>query len=144
MNKNIKEIIYIAGVVTNNTELLKLVENGYPNVYCHHMTIKYGNITELPDFIGVKFDFVSNAIYKDESAIAITGKAYNSKVKKMMKENNQHSHITICTAEGIKPVYSNVLIQTEVGEELKIKVQMRVGAFCVFEDGSKDWLYENQ
>ena len=33
------------------TEALKLVKENYPNVYCHHMTIKYGNISELPDFI---------------------------------------------------------------------------------------------
>lgn len=142
MNKNIKEIIYIAGVVTNNTELLKLVEEGYPNTYCHHMTIKYGNIDELPEFIGAKFNFNSNLIYKDVSAIAITGNIDNSSVKDMMNKNNQHAHITICTAEGIKPVYSNVLIKTEEGEELKIKVPMIVGAFCIFEDGTKDWVYE--
>lgn len=142
MNKNIKEIIYIAGVVTNNTELLKLVEDGYPNVYCHHMTIKYGNITELPEFIGAKFNFNSNLIYKDVSAIAITGKIDNSSVKDMMNKNNQRAHITICTADGIRPIYSNVLIKTEEGEELNIKVHMIVGAFCIFEDGTKDWVYE--
>ena len=143
MNKKIKEIIYLAGVVTDNYALLNLVEEGYPNVYCHHMTIKFGGIDELPEFIGAKFNFVSNAIYKDESAIAITGKIDNSQVREMMNKNNQHAHITICTASGVKPVYSNVLIQTEEGEKFETRVPMIVGAFCVFEDGTKDWVYEN-
>lgn len=141
MSKNIKEIIYLAGVVVNNSRLLKLVKENYPNIYCHHMTIKYGNISELPDFIGKEFNFIANKIYKNDQAIAITGTLNNSDIQKMMNENNQHAHVTICTAVNVKPVYSNTLIQEAKGKRIKRHVKMKVGAFCSFDDGTTDWVF---
>lgn len=105
------------------------------------MTIKFGGIDTLPDFIGEEINFTADKIYKDDNGIAITGFIDNSEIKNLMKSNNQHAHITICTASGVKPVYSNTLISQVDGSKIKLNVKMKVGAFCIFEDGSKGWIY---
>lgn len=141
--KNIKGIIYLAGVVTDNSSLLKLVEENYPNIYCHHMTVKYGNIGELPNCLGIEFNFIGTAIYKDENAIAVVGFPGNNIIQTMIEQNNQQAHITICTAENIKPVYSNSLIQRARGKNTGMVVPMKFGAFCVFDDNTTGWVFES-
>ena len=141
-DKKIEKIIYLAGVVIDNSKLLELVDPKYPNIYCEHMTIQFGNIFELPSFIGTKFDFLVGKIFKDENGIAITGIPENETILNLMFENKQRAHITICTAENIKPVYSNTLITNTKGKKLNnLMIKMRVGAYCVFTDGSKGWVY---
>ena len=142
LTKKIKKIIYIAGVVKSDIKLKQLVEPKYPNIYCHHMTIKYGDINELPEFIGEEIKFHADAIYKDEKAIAITGIASDSKVRNFMKTNKQKPHITICTANGVKPVYSNELILSKNKEDIELDIDLTIGAYCIFDDDSKDWLFE--
>lgn len=142
LNNKIKKIIYVAGVVINDNELKKLVESEYPNVYCHHMTIKFGNINELPDFIGEEINFIADSIFKDENGIAISGKVDDANIQNFMKVHGQKPHITICTANGIQPVYSNTLISNGQGTKINLNVKMKVGAFCIMENGSKEWIYE--
>ena len=134
LTKKIKKIIYIAGVVKSDTKLQQLVESKYPNIYCHHMTIKYGDINELPDFIGKEIKFHADAIYKDEKAIAITGIASDSKVRNFMKTNKQNPHITICTANGVKPVYSNELILSKNKEDIEVNNLEILDKDCILTD----------
>lgn len=144
MKKNIKEIIYVAGVVLNQNTLKKFVNSKMPNIYCHHMTVKYGNIDKLPDFLGMKFKFISDKIFFDEKAIAAAGHVDSKFIQDMMEETNQAAHITICTAENIKPVYSNDLLKTGSSIEYRNNVTLKFGAFCSFDDGTTGWVFKSK
>lgn len=141
---NIKTIIYTAGVIVNNNNLIKDIPPYYSTVYAHHMTIQYGfDTTELPDYIGKEFTFVADKKYSDENAIALTGSINEAEIKNIMNMNNQHAHITIATANGTKPVYSNELIKSESFVNInKINIKMKAGAYVIFDDGKKDWVFE--
>lgn len=142
--KKIKEIIYLAGVVLNQNKLKKFVNSNMPNTYCHHMTVKYGNINELPDFLGMKFKFNTEKIFFNEKAVAISGNINESSIKKIMEEANQHAHITISTADGVAPVYSNDLLKEGNSLEYKDDVMLKFGAFVVFEDKSTGWIFKKK
>lgn len=145
MNKKITKIIYIAGVVIDNKELLTLVNKNYPNTFCHHMTIQFnnGDLNTIPDFIGREFNFMVNTVFEDEKAMAVTGEPNDTEILQYMQNINQKPHITICTGKDIKPVYSNTLISSgSKNKPVNMTVKMRVGAFCSFEDGTTDWIYE--
>ena len=139
--KEIKNIIYIAGVVTDNYELLALVNNQYSNKFCHHMTIKYGNIVKFPENLGQEFNFVVQSLVYDKNAIAVTGYPDDEEIEKFMQLNNQIPHITICTADGIKPVYSNTLIKIGNYQPLNLTVPMKVGAFVAYTDNTTGWIF---
>lgn len=144
MTKNITKIIYVAGVVTDNKELLTLVNPEYPNTFCHHMTIQFnnGDLNQLPNFIGREFDFIATKLFKDRNTIAITGEPNDPEILKYMKEIGQRPHITICTGKDIKPVYSNTLIAlNKKSKSINMIIKMKVGAFCTFENGTTDWIY---
>lgn len=140
---NIKRIIYVAGVVMNDKDLVKLIDNKMPNKYCNHVTLKYGNVKELPSFIGKYFNFESVALVKDDKAIALAGYIPDNEVEDyMIDADDKHgAHITICTAEGVKPVYSNELLIYGDHEAHYVTVPCRVGAFVVYEDDSIGWVF---
>lgn len=142
--EKIKSIIYTAGIVKNNAELLKNIPEKYKNIYAHHMTIQFGNFEgiQLPEYIGKKFTFVADKMFSDENAIALTGYITNREIKKLMKGINQKAHITIATANDTKPVYSNELIKTKSFVKIdKIKIKMQAGAFVVIENDSTKWVF---
>lgn len=142
---NIKRIIYVAGVVMDDKDLVKLVDNKMPNKYCNHVTLKFGNIDKLPSFIGKEFDFESVALVKDDKAITLAGYIPDDEVEDYMIDgDDKHgAHITICTADGVKPVYSNELLIYGDHEAHYVTVHCRVGAFVVFEDDSTGWVFNN-
>ena len=142
---NIKRIIYVAGVVTDDKDLVKLIDSNMPNKFCHHVTLKFGNIDKLPSFIGKDFDFESVALVKDDKAIALAGYIPDNEVEDyMIDADDKHgAHITICTAEGVKPVYSNELLIYGDHEAHYVTIPCRVGAFVVFEDDSTGWVFNN-
>ena len=147
--KQITKIIYTAGVVEPN-ELDEInIPEKYPNVFRHHMTIQFGNLDTLPDYIGKEIVFRVDTIFEDEKAIAVSGFIvfYDDEVAEqihdLMISNDQIAHITLATAEGIKPVYSNELVRSKNYRFIvPIDVRLRVGAFCVFDDNSTGWVYE--
>lgn len=140
---NIKRIIYVAGVVMDDKDLVKLIDNNMPNKFCHHVTLKFGNIDKLPSFIGKEFVFESVVLVKDEKAIALAGYIPDNEVEDyMIDADDKHgAHITICTAEGVKPVYSNELLIYGDHEAHYVTVPCRVGAFVVYEDDSIGWVF---
>lgn len=146
MMKQIKEIIYLAGVVVNNVnrnKLKKFINSNMSNVYCHHMTVKYGNIDELPNFLGIEFTFRTDKVFFNKQAIAISGFVDDPYIKKIMKEANQKAHITICTADGVSPVYSNKLLEVGNNIEYTDTILLKFGAFVVFEDNNIGWVFDN-
>ncbi len=141
--KTIKNIIYIAGVIADKKDLLAFFSpDDYPNVYCDHMTIKYGDIDELPKNIGKKFNFIVNVIAFNEKAIAVAGEPDNDDIKNLMKSIGQFPHITLCTVEGVKPVYSNELLKTGYCEKIdQLVIPMKVGAFVAYDDDTTGWVF---
>ena len=139
--KQIEKIIYVAGVVTDNNSLKKLVNSNMPNIYCHHMTIKFGGLDDIPSYNGIETIFIVERVFFNDSAIAVSGYVNDSLIAKVMNINNQHAHITVCTNQGVAPVYSNTLL--EVGDSIEFHdvVKMKVGTFVAFTDGTTGWIF---
>lgn len=139
---NIKKIIYVAGVIIEDVEVT--VPYGYPNYFFHHMTIQFGfTDVDLPDYIGEEFNFIVDAEYSNDKAIALSGYADNEAIANVMEENSQLPHVTVATADGIKPVYSNELLHVGTRNEVAIDtIKMKAGAFVVFDNDTTGWVFE--
>ena len=140
--EKIVKIIYIAGVVLDCHPLLAFGNESMPNVYCHHMTVQYGEIDGLPEFLGTSFTFKSAFKFYDEKAVALSGEVDSPIIKKIMRTVGQSAHITICTAEGVKPVYSNDLLKTGKSEPVAVEVGLRLGAYALLDNDTKTWIFE--
>ena len=143
--KTIKKIIYTAGVIIDNSNISSLVSIQYENVYCHHMTIQYGNIEQLPNNLGQEINFISKTLVYDNNAMALIGSTNNDKINKNMSLINQIPHIIIYTATGIKPVYSNNLIKSKssIRSSMELIIPMKIGAFVLYIDNTTDWIFNN-
>ena len=147
----IQKIIYTA-VVLGHTEAIlfseeKRMMKTYKNVFLHHVTVQFGfESTELPDYIGEYVEFSIADLRKDESAMSFHGRFSNcssSKVLRELKEMVMHPHITIATAEGVKPVYAGTMPkETTITTFQNREVHGRIGAFVVFDDGTTGWVFE--
>jgi len=95
-------IIYTA-VFFNTNEVVSKYKQVHPNLYSHHSTIQFKptDISDLP--IG------------EEINIKVIGRLTNDKVDVLVVKNplskNKFPHITLSTAEGIKPFQSNTEIE---------------------------------
>ena len=98
--------LYTCLFVKNPSDLIIRFNPAYPNVYCHHSTIQFGN----PDITKIEV----GKTYK----INAIGLARNDKADAILienpKSNNKYPHITLSTAQGIKPVYSNELMKISI------------------------------
>ncbi len=141
--KKIKNIIYTAGVITDKLHDKIFNYDAWPNKYADHMTIQYGNITEKPNYIGIEFDFAATHVVSDDKGVAWIGQPLDIEIASLMKTIGQHPHITLFTAEGVKPVYSNKLIETADARPLKepVMVRMKAGMFVAYDDGTTGWVY---
>ena len=139
--KQIEKVIYVDGVITDNTSLKKLVNKTMPNTYCHHMTIKFGGLDDIPSYNGIEIEFVCEKVFFNKSAVAVSGYVNDPLIAKVMNSNKQHAHITVCTNQGVAPVYSNTLL--EVGDSIEYHdvVKMKIGTFVAFTDGSTGWIF---
>ena len=147
----IQKIIYTAVVLDGTEDILfyeeKRMMKTYKNVFLHHVTVQFGfQSTELPDCIGEYVEFAIVDLRKDESAMSFHGRFSNcssSKVLRELKEMVMHPHITIATAEGIKPVYAGTMPkETTIATFQNREVHGRLGAFVVFDDGTTGWVFE--
>jgi hypothetical protein len=99
-----QRIIFNAVYLDNpSLDKLKSIYTGiHPNYFGEHVTINFG-VNEAPENLGetVSIDVVGYA--KDEKGEAVV-------VKLPFETSKENLHITISTANGIKPVYSNALL----------------------------------
>ena len=88
----------------------KLFGNSYPNVFCDHVTLAYGQ-EQVAAFdeglMGVFGKFEAWNVISDEKGAALE---LDREKLKCLGVNNEHPHVTLACAAGIKPVYSNTLI----------------------------------
>jgi len=100
--ENSNNIIYTA-VFFNTNEVVSKYKQVHPNLYSHHSTIQFKptDISDLP--IG------------EEINIKVIGRLTNDKVDVIVVRNplskNKFPHITLSTAQGIKPFQSNAEIE---------------------------------
>ena len=140
---NIKRIIYVAAVVNNPCQLNEFIDNKMPNKYCHHVTLKFGGIDELPSFLGKEVAFIGDLKAYNDKAVAIIGDIADDEISNYVGDDHVQ-HITVCTAADVKPVYSNNLLDEGYCEFIDdVVVPCRVGAFVVFEDDSTGWIFNN-
>ena len=148
---NIQKIIYTAVVLDRTEDILfyeeKRMMKTYKNVFLHHVTVQFGfNSTELPDYIGEYAEFSIADLRKDSSAMSFHGRfscCSSGKAFQTLKEMVMHPHITIATAEGIKPVYAGTMPENTVINTFHDReVHGRIGAFVVFDDGTTGWVFE--
>lgn len=148
--KQITKIIYTAGVVLDVEDMaaaMYSVKKCFKNIYAHHMTIQFGGLAVLPDYIGKEITFVSTRWFEDDKASTLAGYVVKCDdsldVIKTLSMLRQNPHITLATASDIKPVYSNELLKSNDYVHIyPISVRLKVGAFCEFADGTTGWVYE--
>ena len=100
-----KKIIYSAVMLSEETKkrLLEEYKPSHNNIYCHHSTIEF------------RPTHVSHLPLGDVCALHITGLLRTDKIDVLLVDNplslNKYPHITLSTADGIKPFESNSEIQ---------------------------------
>jgi len=103
--------IYTALNVDNPEQLKEKYPSDLPNKFYHHSTIKFG-----------KQPFNKNENKKEK--LHIIGRLKTDKVDVLLVENkysnNKHPHITLATAEGVKPFESNKEIESNLDKVEKL------------------------
>jgi tRNA splicing ligase len=74
----------------------------------HHVTLAFRPSQEHVDNLefAKRVNFKVKTIAMDEYCIAV-----EVELPEDVKSNNEHPHVTICTREGISPVYSNQMLE---------------------------------
>ena len=97
-----------------------------PNVYLHHMTVA---------FRPTEFEY-NQLDYGKETNLYIVGVVGNKKAQAFLVETvlpvkNKYPHITISTADGVSPAYSNQLFEQEKVVQLvdPIEIVTKIGWF---------------
>jgi GNAT superfamily N-acetyltransferase/predicted kinase len=102
LQENLNNIIYTA-VFFDTNEIVSKYPQVHPNLYSHHSTIQF------------KPTDISNLPIGEEVNIKVIGRLTNDKVDALIVSNplsiNNFPHITLSTAQDIKPFQSNVEIE---------------------------------
>ena len=92
--------------LTNKKKVLELITPLHTNVFASHVTHEFGvpNNSSLPleaelKNIGYAYDKKAQAF-----VVSVNGSIY--------RPDNHIYHLTISTADGVKPVYSNLLLES--------------------------------
>lgn len=99
-NMKDEKIVYEAYFVEEPSRLKQEFPPVYPNTFYHHMTIAFGpKELKMPNKIG------------ERTKLKVIGRITTDKVDALLVEtdisNNKYPHITLSTAEGVKPFESN-------------------------------------
>ena len=96
----------VSAVLTPESQrrLLEMVPPVHPVVYAHHVTLAYkpddATLAEFAPLEGKRLWIPVVGVAEDDKAQAVLVGADST---------NEYAHITISTAEGVKPAYSNTL-----------------------------------
>lgn len=111
-----KKLLMIQVVLdgVSRSALIKAFPPTHANVYAHHVTVAFKpsieQAQELSPQCGQEISFSTIAEAADENGQAVLISGVDS--------NNEFPHITISTAEGVKPSYSNELFKNSLSHEL--------------------------
>ena len=100
INESMEKIVYEAYFVEEPSKLKQEFPPVYPNTFYHHMTIAFApKELKMPDKIGERIK------------LKVIGRLTTDKIDALLIESdvssNKYPHITLSTAEGIKPFESN-------------------------------------
>ena len=129
------EVLYVGAFVIDIPSNVKNILPFWPNKYMHHVTLAY-----KPDQAFIDKMFIEEYI-GEESIITVCRVIHDHlgctaivMAEDELPCNSDTPHITIGTAEGIKPVYSNTLIVNYLGgyddifsADMSFDVDIRVG-----------------
>ncbi len=118
---------YVA-IVLNDESAAALREMAvHENVYCHHLTVffKPPKASFEEDFGGL----LGKSVTIQVTGIAedAQGQAVACEVDERVTLSNRRSHVTISCADGVKPQYSNELLETVSPEPLELTLE---GTVC--------------
>ena len=107
-----KTPVYNAIFLTPKTEkrLRKILSPKHPNVFLHHVTLEF-KPDAPPELEGYKIVMALDKYFKDDKCECVT--VFIPPALKYVGPSKPH--ITISTAEGVKPFASNKLINTGNG-----------------------------
>lgn len=126
---NNTQYVYFAAFLDepSKAKLLRKYGQYFPNLYAHHMTILFGNLSNWQKFgyeLGehITLNLIGQVI-KDGVQVGVVSNG---------RSDNKHPHITISTDIGIKPFVSNRVLSNVGNSELfgdSIMVSARIGFF---------------
>ena len=123
LQENLNNIIYTA-VFFDTNEIVSKYPQVHPNLYSHHSTIQF------------KPTDISNLPIGEEINIKVIGRLTNDKVDALIVSNplskNKFPHITLSTAQGIKPFQSNGEIENNQDDIEPINDNL-IGIFGYFD-----------
>lgn len=93
----------------NNNKILK------DTMFLHHCTIEFGKPVRNPEFLNIEDELDIIGYAEDEFASAFIVGPCLSK--------NKIPHITISCAAGIKPFYSNKMLESAPIENISLKIK---------------------
>lgn len=126
-------MMYVAATLTRESQdaLYKAISNlvQIPDnwtKYCHHMTIRFkpGPNDELPNF-NMPVGLVVTEYAADERGVAVKVEP-NTNRNELKMAPGQLPHITVATAPGVSPVYSNELLK---GKTVKFPTALILESF---------------
>ena len=125
--KNLK-LLYVGVFLTEDskTKLLEMSPSGHENVHAHHYTVWFYRDEPKLDFDSVPW---GKMVDLKVTAFAADAKATAARVEPVSwAPPRAHPHITISTDEGIKPFYSNTMLDAGMTEiEADFTLRGRVG-----------------
>lgn len=126
-----ESVIYSALFVDDINSLKEKYPPVHPNEFYHHSTIAFQPKNGKNDLeVGKKY------------IIAINGRVTTDKIDALLVENkkatNDNPHITLSTAEGIKPFASNTEIEKAITEGTVIAIEDILGVTEGYFNGKKD------
>ncbi len=128
------EILYVGAILTKDSQ-----EHLWHSIskrvaipadwkrYCHHMTVRFKPTDDgqLPVF-GEDVTLVVTEIYADDKGVCVRVEP-NTNNRELHMPPDQIPHVTVATAPGVSPVYSNELLRK--GSGLKMPQALILAAF---------------
>lgn len=132
INNQKKEKVIYTGLFVENIEALKAKYLPvHTNEFYHHSTIEYRPET-----------WVDRIDVGEKTSIRIIGRVTTDKVDALIVENpkskNENPHITLSTAEGIKPFESNNEIKAAIADGTVINVEDTIELTEWYFNGKKE------
>ena len=133
---------YVAATLDQESHdrLLKYMPEEHVNAFAHHMTIWYkppqGEYERMQreGFIGSEMELHVRQIVSNDKCVA--ARLSTEGMTEFMQ--NEHPHVTISTADGTYPVYSNELLTLPAEEVDTIHTNFTIKAYVKLEEFPKN------
>lgn len=115
--------IYTALFVKDKEELLRYFSPAHENVYADHITLKF------------RPENIDDLVVGREHFVEVIGRVQNENGDALIVEcpmsENKHPHLTLSCADGIKPFYSNGLVENAIQHKTAEYFKEKFRIVCV-------------